>query len=73
MRRRGGGVGNPCRRAIRGRRSVTRKAITILTALSVLGAACLLIANRTSSAALIVGYVMLIGVGIAVWRRVKGV
>jgi len=51
---------------------VTRKAITILTAVSALGAACLLIANRTSGAAVIVGYVILIGIGIAVWQRFKG-
>jgi len=51
---------------------VTRKAITILTAVSALGAAYLLIANRTSGAAVIVGYVMVIGVGIAIWHRFKG-
>jgi len=54
---------------VKGRLKVTRKVITILTAVSALGAACLLIANRTSGAAVIVGYVMVIGVGIAIWHR----
>jgi hypothetical protein len=62
----------PAEDSAEGRLNVTRKAITILTAISALGAACLLIANRTSGAAVIVGYVILIGIGIAVWQRFKG-
>jgi hypothetical protein len=58
---------------VKGRLNVTRKTITILTAVFALGAACLLIANRTSGGGVIVGYVMLIGIGIAVWHRFKGV